>query len=191
MFGHLSGDAGGREEGVGGGDNIRGSLNRERLLHLSKDGVDRGVETEGFFNDLGMKGEFGKVVVGERWEVVPKSSLLFFEELFHEVWLSGQAKEDPSDGCGGGVLASHEKRDHYTSDFVVRDWGSILVFAVHKMPNHVVAFLFGSSSTPLFDDFGVGLDHLLARSITLAVVRKRGPWKHEVDRAEPHIQIMV
>lgn len=136
---HAGGNTGRRHEGVGSGNDVVCALDDEGLLDFAHDGVDGGVQTEGFLYDLGVESELGEVVVGESGEVFAEDALLFFEELLDDFGLGAETENHPRDGGCGGVLARHEERDHDTGDFVVGERGSVLVLALHQVPDHVVA----------------------------------------------------
>ena len=79
-------------------------------------------------------------------------------------------------------------------DFLVRNGLTVLVFAVHQVPDHVLFAVAGSrvaGLAPLLDDIHVHLRHLLLRGIASAVVRQRQPAELEVDRDETAVKVVV
>ena len=68
---------------------------------------------------------------------------------------------------------------------------AVLVFARHEVPNHVVLVLFRASVSASFDDFHVCLRHFVLGVITLPVMGKRCPGKHEVYGGEAHVEVVV
>ncbi len=93
VFGDFGCDAGGGEEGVGGGDRVGGSLDGHRGRDFAHDGVDGGVQAEGFLYDLCVHGEELQVVVCEGRPV--QDAGLFFVELGEDVRAGGEVEEDP------------------------------------------------------------------------------------------------
>ena len=189
----LRGEPRRRHECVRGGDNVVGAVGHKRLLDLAHNGVNRGVNTEGFLDDLSVQRQLGKVFVCQGGEILSESRLLLLKELFDEAGVLSQTEEDPSDGRGGRVLTSHQKRNHDTSDLVLRDLCAILVLAVQQVPYHIVLALLslGLTIPAPADDIGVQLDHSLTCVVTRTVVGKRGPGEHEVDGREAHVKIVV
>jgi len=92
------------------------------------------------------------------------------------------------------MLAGHEQGNHDMSDFLVRNRLTVLVFAAHQVPDHILlpyclALLLCLATS--FDDIHIGFGHLALSVVPLPVLRERCPWQHEVDGGETHVKIVV
>ena len=187
----ASSDTGGGEDVVSSRNDIVSAFHGHGVLDSANDGVDRSVDTESLLDDLGVQVELVEAFVGERGQVRAQNLELFLVELFHNLRAGSQAQNDPGSGGRRRVLASHKQSNHHVGDFLVRNGVTILVVARHQVPDHILGILLFTSSAALLYDIHVGLGHLLLSGIALAVVGERGPGKHEVDRSETLVEVVV
>jgi hypothetical protein len=153
--------------------------------------VDGSVEAKRLLDDLGVERELLEAFVGNRREILAQYRLLLSEKLLNEVRILSKTEQNPSDGGRRRMLTSHKKGNHDTGNLVLRHLCSVLVLAVHQVPDHVVRVLLLSAGPPLADNLRVQLDHGLAGVVTRTVVGKRGPRQHKVDGGEAHVEVVV
>jgi len=185
------GSSGGGENVVAGGDDVVRVANVHGRLDLADDGVDRGVHAEDFADDVVQDGHLGNILVDERARVGAANRLLFTVEFRDDLGFVGKVKKEPHSGCHRGVLSGHQEGNHHVCDFLVGDGGSILVAAVHQVPDHIL-FLAGHDGVfaPLLNQVHVEASHLPLRGITTLVAGEREPRKQEVHRIEAEIEIV-
>lgn len=76
-------------------------------------------------------------------------------------------------------------------NLMVGQGGTVLVNTAHEMLHDVLLLVRGAIGTTVLDDVHVDFGDSLLSVITLAVPGERGPVKHEVDRCEAHVKIVV
>lgn len=92
------------------------------------------------------------------------------------------------------MLASHEQGNHHMGNLLIGDLLASLVLAVHQVPDHVRLAVLGlclAAVASSLDNLHVCFRHLTLSSVALAVLRERSPGKHEVDRGETHVEVVV
>lgn len=184
-------DTGGGKEDVVGRDDILGSGDGHRAFDGAHNGVDRGVQTEGLLDDGLVKRELGEIFVLKRGEISAEVLDLFLVEFFHNVGARGETKHDPGASGRRGVLASHQESDHHVGDLVVGNLDTVLVLRVHQMPHDILRFLLILTAAARLDGIHVDLSDGPLGVVATVVPGKRGPVKHEVDRRETHVEIVV
>jgi hypothetical protein len=198
VLGDTAGDTGRGEEDVRCRDDPVGSLDGQRVLDHAHDAVNRSVDAKSLLDDLSVQGEAAEVLVVEVLDravgVQAKNLLLLLKQILLDVGPRSKTEQNPADGGGRAVLASHEKSDHHVGDLAIGNSLAVLVFTVHQVPDHILFSVSGgrvARRAPFFNDISVHLCHLLLRSVTSAVVRQRQPAQLEVDRDETTVEIVV
>lgn len=184
-------DAGGSEKSVAGRNNVFAARDGHRLLDGTEDGVDRRMEAKGLLNDGLVQGQFGEVLVHEFREISPEDVDLLLVERLHDFRVLCEAEHDPGAGGGGRVLTSHEKSNHHVRNLVVGNLDSVLVGGVHEVLHHIILAIILVSGTTLLDCVHVNLGDCLLSNVAATVPGQGGPVKHEVDRREAHVEIVV
>ena len=185
------GSSRGSENVVAGGDDVVLLADVHGRFDLADDGVERRVHAEDFADDVVQEGHLGDVLVGERAGVGTTDLLLLTVEFRDEFGLLGKVKQDPRGGSHRSVLSGHQEGNHHMGNLPIGDGGSVLVAAVHQVPDHVL-LLVGHAGVlaPLLNQVHVEAGHLLLRGIATLVAREREPRKHEVHGVEAKIEIV-
>lgn len=174
---------------MSGRDHVGSSLNRHGVLDGAHDRVNRGVDAESLLDDLGVEIQLLQVLPGQR--LIAKDTELLLVQFLGDLGAGRKSKDDPGGSRRRRVLSSHQEGNHHVSNLLVGNRGAVLVGAGHQVPNHILRVLLATLFATLADNVNVSLGELALRSVTAAVVRKRGPGKHEVNGGESHIQVVV
>lgn len=79
------------------GDCVLRVWDLDRGFDFSHDGVDRGMEAEGFFDDLGIKGEALQGIVSNGGEIFAEYCTLFLQEFLGDFRARGEPENYPRD----------------------------------------------------------------------------------------------
>lgn len=194
ILGVNGGGTRGGEDVVAIGDDEVGVGDAHVGLDLAEDGVEWWVHAESLLNDVHEVGALHDALVVERTEGAIGLAIdldLFVVELVGDLGVSCEVEKSPADGSHRSVLSSHEKRNHNVSNLGVVERAAILVRAVHEVRKHIRLLVGVGILAALLDEVLVGLRDGLVGSVTLAVVRERNPWEHEVKGLETHIEVVV